>query len=95
MTVAFPQADRDTMFVCSAARDRYPVAPYRTSGLNLTGGPPNSSNAPWLASVSSPSRTARVVELLHKLGGSGHNVVCLSANGAARKARLEPRHAAR
>lgn len=90
--VPFPKARSKSVFICPAARKTYPVEPYRTYGLNLTGDSPT-ANPPRLLTLSSPSKSALLVETRHDAAGGGYNALSGSLNGVGGKIRLEARHA--
>jgi len=91
LNVKFPIAGQRSIFYCPSARRTYSTTPYRTYGLNLAGGSPTAI-PPRLTTLTSPTRTALLVETKHETGGAGYNAISGSISGVGGKSRLEARH---
>lgn len=91
LEVPFAKHGDTSVFICPSHSHTYPVEAYRTYAINLTGDSPT-SNAPNLMTLSTPSKTALLVESKHESNGAGYVSLSRSVNGGSGQHRLEARH---
>ncbi|MDR1284386.1 MAG: type II secretion system GspH family protein [Opitutaceae bacterium] len=71
-----PAPGQDTVWLCPAARQTWPLPPIRTYALNTSGADVNTPVQ--LATIPAPSRSILLVEVVH--GGGGDGRTCIGFN---------------